>query len=48
MLKYATEYVDHSNFSINNEEFELFPNNYFTVGISVWALQYTLYTIILL
>lgn len=46
MLKYATEYVNHSNFTaINNEEFEALPNDYFTAGISVWALQHTVHTV---
>jgi ubiquinone/menaquinone biosynthesis C-methylase UbiE len=41
MLKYAKEYVDHSNFTaITNEEFFQLPDNYFTVGIFVWALQH--------
>jgi ubiquinone/menaquinone biosynthesis C-methylase UbiE len=41
MLKYATEYVNHSNFTaINNEEFYKLPDDYFTVGIAVWAFQH--------
>jgi SAM-dependent methyltransferase len=45
MLRYATEYVNHSNFrAIDNEEFSQLPDNYFTVGIAVWALQHALYT----
>lgn len=45
MLKYAIEYVDHPNFTaINNAEFSQLPDDYFTVGIAVWALQHTLDT----
>jgi ubiquinone/menaquinone biosynthesis C-methylase UbiE len=41
MLKYATEYVNHSNFTaINNEEFYKLPDDYFTIGIAVWAFQH--------
>jgi ubiquinone/menaquinone biosynthesis C-methylase UbiE len=42
MLKYAREYVNHQNFTaINGEEFFELPDNYFTTGIAVWALQHT-------
>jgi ubiquinone/menaquinone biosynthesis C-methylase UbiE len=45
MLEYATKYVNHSNFTaINNAEFSRLPDNYFTVGIAVWALQHTIDT----
>ena len=45
MLKYATEYVNHENFTaIDNEEFSQLSDDYFTVGIAVWALQHTAHT----
>jgi ubiquinone/menaquinone biosynthesis C-methylase UbiE len=45
MLKYATEYVNNSNFTaISNEEFFQLPDDYFTVGIAVWALMHTMNT----
>jgi ubiquinone/menaquinone biosynthesis C-methylase UbiE len=41
MLKYATEYVNHPNFTtISNEEFFKLPDDYFTIGIAVWAFQH--------
>jgi ubiquinone/menaquinone biosynthesis C-methylase UbiE len=44
MLKYAREYVNHPNFTaITGEEFFELPDNYFTTGIAVWALQHTVY-----
>jgi ubiquinone/menaquinone biosynthesis C-methylase UbiE len=44
MLKYACEYVNHPNFTaINNEEFFELPDNYFTTGIAVWALQHAVH-----
>jgi len=45
MLKYAREYVNHPNFTaINNEEFFELPDNYFTTGIAVWALQHAVHS----
>lgn len=43
MLKYAKEYVNHPNFTaISNEEFHDLPDDYFTVGIAIWALQHAI------
>jgi ubiquinone/menaquinone biosynthesis C-methylase UbiE len=45
MLKYATEYVNHPNFTaMSNEEFSQLPEDYFTAGIAIWALQHTIDT----
>jgi ubiquinone/menaquinone biosynthesis C-methylase UbiE len=49
MLKHATEYVNNSNFTaISNEEFFQLPDDYFTVGISIWALMHTMNTTIII
>ena len=45
MLKYAMEYVNHPNFTaIDNKEFSQLPDDYFTEGIAIWALQHSVDT----